>query len=135
MNIFCYKLDLFYILHEFARFIFACPIISVSPCITNKYDSKLFYNISSKLNFLSMMLKATFISSYDSLVLYVGHPILENLIAKYCGNNVPANYISSNNKIYIRFHSDGVYTRSGFKLKYNPYSKNIFNMQTLSCHL
>ena len=67
-------------------------------------------------------------SSFDSLSLHVGHPDIENMedmVAKYCGNTVPPNYTSSYNEIYLHFYSDGVYTRSGFKLKYSPYSKNI----------
>ena len=67
-------------------------------------------------------------SSFDSLSLYVGHSDVENIedmVAKYCGNAVPPSHISSNNEIYLHFYSDGVYTTSGFKLKYSPYSKNI----------
>ena len=63
-------------------------------------------------------------SSFDSLSLYVGHPKTADMVAKYCGNAIPPSYNSSKNELHLRFYSDGVITRSGFKLEYSPYSKS-----------
>jgi hypothetical protein len=72
--------------------------------------------------------KRTFIQldfSFDFLSLYDGDSKSAPLIGKYCGNTVPSNHITLGNDVFIYFQSDGENTRQGFKLHYQPYSKDI----------
>ena len=51
------------------------------------------------------------------------------MLGRYCGETIPPNHISSGNKILLIFHSkyydyySGVVARSGFKMNYQPSSK------------
>ena len=51
------------------------------------------------------------------------------MIGKYCGTSIPPSHASSSNDILIDFHSDGIETRPGFKIEYNPTGKQITSIQ------
>ena len=63
--------------------------------------------------------------SCDSLTIHDGvsnaSPMFGN---PYCGDSLPPSNISSSNHLFILFHSDHLYTGTGFKLEYNATSKN-----------
>ena len=64
-------------------------------------------------------------SSSDWLAIYDfqsnASPFLEY---HHCGDSLPPSQISSSNHLVIHFHSDQLYTKTGFKLEYNATSKN-----------
>ena len=49
----------------------------------------------------------------------------------YCGDSIPSSGASSNNEVFINFHSDGTNTeaKAGFKMEYNPTGKQITTIQ------
>ena len=54
------------------------------------------------------------------MTIYDGGSSSSPMIGKYCGTLIPHSHVSSSNDILIDFHSDGVETRPGFKIEYNP---------------
>ena len=65
--------------------------------------------------------------SFDALTIYDGNSNESPLIGTYCnvGSVPPSSQISSNNEVFIHFHTDGYQDNdNGFKLEYHPYSKN-----------
>ena len=63
------------------------------------------------------------IFSYDSLTLFDGDSNGSPILGKYCGTSIPPNHISSSNKIFIHFETNGEIRKPGFKLEYHPFSK------------
>ena len=51
------------------------------------------------------------------------------MIGIYCGDSIPPSHVSSSNEILIHFRSDGIATRPGFKIEYNPTGKQITSIQ------
>ena len=41
-----------------------------------------------------------------------------NILNRYCGTNTPSEFTSSSNELFIKFHTDGSYTYSGFLAAY-----------------
>ena len=63
---------------------------------------------------------------YDNLTIYDGSTNTSPRIGKYCGNSLPSSVISSTNKVFIHFKTDGSGTSGkSFKLQYHPISKYI----------
>ena len=61
----------------------------------------------------------------DALTIYDGSTNTSPMIGKYCGDSLPSSEVSSTNKVFIHFKTDGSSTRQGFKLEYHPNSKHI----------
>ena len=68
-------------------------------------------------------------SSCDSLTIHDGvsnaSPMFGN---PHCGDTLPQSNISSSNHLLILFHSDHLYTGTGFKLEYSATSKNPYKV-------
>ena len=49
----------------------------------------------------------------------------------HCGDSIPPSGASSNNEVFIIFHSDGtnIEAYAGFKMEYNPTGKQITTIQ------
>ncbi|XP_067869413.1 cubilin isoform X2 [Heterodontus francisci] len=56
--------------------------------------------------------------NYDYLAVYNGNNINSQLLAKLCGNQMPAPIISSRNNMYIKLRTDSSVTAGGFFAKY-----------------
>ena len=65
---------------------------------------------------------------YDYLRLYDGDSNGSPMLGQYSGTSIPPSHISSSNKIFIHFQSDGDTTRTGFKLEYHPSGKTYCNI-------
>ena len=70
-----------------------------------------------------------FLFSWDSLTIYDGDSSTSSMMGKYCGDSIPPSHVSSSNEILIHFRSDGIVTRPGFKIEYNPTGKQITSIQ------
>ena len=70
-----------------------------------------------------------FIFSQDSLTIYDGDSNTSPMLGiQYCGDSLPPLQISSSNFLFIHFQSNYRYTGTGFKLQYNPTSKNPYKI-------
>uniref|UniRef100_UPI00398F64EE cubilin n=1 Tax=Pristiophorus japonicus TaxID=55135 RepID=UPI00398F64EE len=56
--------------------------------------------------------------SYDYLAVYNGNNINSQLLARLCGNQMPAPILSSRNNMYIKLRTDSSVTAGGFFAKY-----------------
>ncbi|XP_067863171.1 cubilin [Heptranchias perlo] len=56
--------------------------------------------------------------SYDYLAVYNGNDISSQLLAKLCGNQMPAPILSTRNTMYIKLRTDSSVTAGGFFAKY-----------------
>ncbi|XP_038652379.1 cubilin [Scyliorhinus canicula] len=56
--------------------------------------------------------------SYDYLAVYNGNNVNSQLLAKLCGNQMPASIVSSRNNMYIKLRTDSSVTAGGFFAKY-----------------
>ncbi|KAK3084412.1 hypothetical protein FSP39_013139 [Pinctada imbricata] len=56
--------------------------------------------------------------SWDSVMIYDGPDISSSLVLKACGNNIPGNVTASGPIVVVRFISDHVVNRRGFKIKF-----------------
>ena len=64
------------------------------------------------------------------MTIYDGASSTSSMMGKYCGNSIPPSHVSSSNEVLIQFKSDGSgVPRAGFKLEYNPTSKQITSIQ------
>ena len=57
--------------------------------------------------------------------MYDGGSMTSPIIGEYC-HSTPSSQISSSNHLFIHFQSGAYETFSGFKLKYNAISENLF---------
>ena len=64
------------------------------------------------------------IFSYDSLTIYDGDSNAYPMLGKYYGTSIPPSQISSINKIFIHFQSDGSHSATGFKLEYHQFGNH-----------
>ncbi|RWS22052.1 Cubilin-like protein, partial [Leptotrombidium deliense] len=74
-----------------------------------------------QLNFQSMDIEASESSlncSFDYLEIRDGSTYRDPLIEKLCGKQFPTIIESSENKLFIHFHSDGKVNKAGFRLAY-----------------
>ena len=61
--------------------------------------------------------------SWDSLTIFDGDSNNSPMLRKICGNSIPPNVVSSGNKVFIHFYTDGDFTSTGFEMEYNTSSK------------
>ena len=59
------------------------------------------------------------ISSSDTLYFYDGEDESANLLAAYSGNTIPANVVSTGNKMFIRFVTDATVQDTGWLIEYS----------------
>ena len=69
---------------------------------------------------ISIALLCSFDFSHDYLKISDGG----STWGPYCGDSLPPSQISSSNHLFMHFHSNHYYTKTGFKLEYNATSKN-----------
>ena len=114
-----------------------CRNIWRDNCFELKSSQSLWYqntNIDTSLKG-TIIIKCIF--SCDSLTIYDGNSKESLVIGKYCGDSTsdgwntdlhapapPSIQVSSSNEILINFKTNNYNEFNGFKLKYNPYSKN-----------
>ena len=56
---------------------------------------------------------------YDRVMIFDGSSALSTLKGKYCGTNVPSNFVSSSNVVFVSFTSDLSVVRPGFTIQYS----------------
>ena len=61
----------------------------------------------------------------DSLTIYNGPSDASPVIGDFCGDDLPARFISPSNEILLVFKSDGRSNYKGFHLEYKTSSKSI----------
>ena len=74
-------------------------------------------------------LRTQYFFSFDSLTIYDGGSSTSPMMGQYCGNSIPPSQVSSSNEALIQFQSDGILTYPGFKMEYNPTSKQNTSIQ------
>ena len=60
-----------------------------------------------------------FVYRYDFLEIHEGRDEETPLVGRYCGNNLPPEYVSSGNEMYIRFKTDHSVSGTGFRIRYD----------------
>ena len=92
--------------------------------VNGKISAFVHFFLSDKWSFLSQYC-TSFDFRSDALRIFDGDsntsPMLGN---PYCGDSLPPSQISSSNQLFLHFHSDNVWTATGFKLEYTATSKN-----------
>ena len=74
-------------------------------------------------------------SSLDSLTIYDGDTNVSRVLGQYCGNSKPPTYITSSNNAFVQFHTDDSIRKPGFKILYDPYSKDEFYSISVPKHI
>ena len=59
------------------------------------------------------------VARYDFLEIHEGRDEETPLVGRYCGNNLPPEYVSSGNEMYIRFKTDHSVSGTGFRIRYD----------------
>ncbi|XP_067668333.1 serine-rich adhesin for platelets-like [Haliotis asinina] len=57
--------------------------------------------------------------SWDSLTVYNGSDVTDDVIAKLCGAELPGNITTKGRSVLLHFHSDRVISKTGFRLLYH----------------
>ena len=88
----------------------------------NSLDCNLIIRFASgskvELEFLEFDIEAHSSCRYDYLEVLEGDTSSANRIgSKLCGRQKPSPIISSGNRVYLKFHTDGTTARSGFKIQ------------------
>ncbi|GBP07541.1 Cubilin homolog [Eumeta japonica] len=107
----------------------------VSPTYNGKYMNNLLcdYQITTSPNtkiqitFESFHLESSYNCGYDYLKVYDGPSETSDLVGTFCGTRYPQNFISSSNKLYLRFKSDYGLTYSGFRITYKTLCRYVFS--------
>ena len=76
-----------------------------------------------EVNFLSFRTQEV-CSCCDSLTIYNGPSDASPVIGEFCGEELPAKFISQSNEILLVFKSDGSRNYKGFQLEYKTSSKS-----------
>ena len=93
------------------------------------------YPANSKISWLIQLPKGKFIEvnflsfetdkyCWDSLKIYNGPSDASPVIGEFCGRELPASFISPQNKILLVFKSNGENNYKGFQLEYKTSSKS-----------
>uniref|UniRef100_A0A3Q3MXM2 Cubilin n=1 Tax=Mastacembelus armatus TaxID=205130 RepID=A0A3Q3MXM2_9TELE len=75
-------------------------------------------NMAVNLTFSSFDLESSITCRYDYIKVYDGDSINFPLVGTFCGNSIPADFVSSGNFLTIHFVSDSIINRRGFNATY-----------------
>ncbi|XP_077301904.1 cubilin-like [Arctopsyche grandis] len=70
------------------------------------------------ITFLMFELEESSTCRFDYVAIYDGSSERDNLIGRYCGNNLPTPFTSSSNNVLIVFKSDSSFATKGFRIRY-----------------
>ncbi|CAG0918336.1 unnamed protein product [Notodromas monacha] len=84
-----------------------------------------------RLHFVTFALESSYSGcSYDYVEIREGGEPDGPLVGKYCGNNVPPDYVSLSNRLFVKFHADQSISYTGFRAQYSTLCGGDFRSET-----
>ncbi|XP_065639868.1 cubilin isoform X2 [Hydra vulgaris] len=75
-----------------------------------------------RLSFIAVDIETSYNCGNDYIMIRDGESS-DKVLGKYCGQTIPDAILSSGNRMFVHFHSNEQYTKSGFRLKWETLPK------------